>query len=76
MEFVDGQTVELQPIGRYVVGAYGRVDLKAGLRTIMIVKRREDEWEFAEREGRGKPKTWPLNRQTFEELMADSVGDL
>jgi hypothetical protein len=75
IEFVDGQIVEVQPVGRYVLGADGRLDLKAGLHTTMIVRRGMDKWELAEREGRGKPKTWPLTRETFEELLAGIVEE-
>jgi hypothetical protein len=74
--FVDGQTVDIQPIGRYIVGAEGRVDLQAGTTTVMIVHKGNGQWEFAKRAGRyGPPKTWPFNQSTLEEQLADLVEE-
>ena len=76
IEFVDGQSVKIWPISRYIVGGMGRVDLRAGARTVMIVHRGGGRWEFAERIGRyEQPKTWPFNQTTFEELLADIIEE-
>lgn len=55
IEFVDGQSIDIQPIGRFIIGGEGRVDLQAGARTIMIVHTGQGKWQFAERTGRHGP---------------------
>jgi hypothetical protein len=76
IEFVDGQTVTIWPVGRYIIGGMGRVDVRSGTRTVMIVHKGDGVWEFAERTGRyGQPKTWPFNQATFEELLADIIEE-
>ena len=76
IEFVDGQSIDIQPIGRFIIEGEGRVDLQAGTRTIMIVHTGQGEWQFAERTGRhGPPKTWPFNQATFEELLAEIIEE-
>lgn len=76
IEFVDGQSIDVQPIGRFIVGGEGRVDLQAGTRTVMIVHTGNGKWQFAERTSRyGPPKTWAFNQATFEELLANIIEE-
>jgi len=70
--FFNNQQVTLTPKGLHVIGAVGRIDMAIGSRVIMIVRTGDDlEWTFAEREGRGKPKRWEFNENTFKELLAE-----
>ena len=70
--FFNNQEVTLTPKGLHVIGAEGRIDMTIGSRVIMIVRVGDDlGWTFAEREGRGKPKRWEFNENTFKELLAE-----
>jgi hypothetical protein len=70
--FFNNQQVTLTPKGLHVIGAAGRIDMTIGSRVIMIVRVDDNlEWTFAEREGRGKPKRWEFNENTFKELLAE-----
>jgi len=70
--FFNNEKVELIPIGLHVIGAKGRIDLKMGERKIMIVgSPNRSGWRFAEREGRGKPKTWIFDEDNFTEILTE-----
>jgi len=70
--FFNNEKVELIPIGLHVIGASGRIDLKMGERKIMIVGSTDSSgWLFAEREGRGKPKTWTFDEDNFNEILTE-----
>lgn len=72
LSFFNNQKVTLSPKGLHVIGAAGRIDMLIGNRTVMIVRVGDDlNWTFAEREGRGKPKRWEFNENTFKELLAE-----
>lgn len=70
--FFTGEKIHLVPKGLHVIAGKGRVDLKFGQREIMIVGQDEKPgWFFAEREGRGKPKTFEFNKDNFEQLLQE-----
>ena len=70
--FFSGEKVHLVPKGLNIISGKGRVDLKFGMREIMIVGQDEDPgWFFAEREGRGKPRQFDFNKENFEQLMRE-----
>jgi len=72
--FFNGETIEFEPVGFNVVGAYGRVNLQLGLREMMIVLKEPDgEWEFAERNEGRKLIFYPFNQDTFEQLVTEFV---
>ena len=72
LAFFTGEKIHLVPKGLHVIAGKGRVDLKFGQREIMIVGQDEKPgWFFAEREGRGKPKTFEFNKDNFEQLLQD-----
>ena len=71
--FLRSQVLTLRPVGRFVLGARGRVDLVSGSTSLaMLVLNGTDHWEFAKREARyEKPRRWDFNRRNFEELLVD-----
>lgn len=75
--FLDSLILNLKPVGHFIIGSQGRVDMTSGVTQLaMLIHRGNDEWEFAKREGMyGKPRTWPFNRSTFEEFLADFLED-
>ena len=74
VKFFSGEIIKLVPKGLHVVGGNGRVDMKIGLREIMIVGQdKEQGWFFAERINRGQPKAFDFNQETFENLLHEFV---
>lgn len=70
--FFTGEKIHLVPKGLQVIAGKGRVDLKLGQREVMIVGQDEKPgWFFAEREGRGKPRSFEFNKDNFEQLLQD-----
>ena len=71
--FLRSQVLTLRPVGRFVVGAKGRVDLVSGNTFLaMLVLNGTDHWEFAKREVRyEKPRRWDFNKRNLEELLVD-----
>ena len=69
--FLERQILAIRPVGYFVIGTRGRVDMTAGNTPLaMLLRNGNDEWEFARREGRyGKPVRWPFNKVTFEEFL-------
>lgn len=64
-------TIILEPIGRHIIGAMGRVDILYGPKRIMIVLR-DDGWKLAKKMDRGfeyKPFNEELFAEIIEELM-------
>jgi hypothetical protein len=74
IQFLNGETIEFEPVGFNVVGAYGRVNLQLGLREMMIILRKRDgNWEFAERNEGRKLDFYQFNQDTFEQLVTEFV---
>jgi hypothetical protein len=74
IEFFNGETIKLEPVGLEVVGAYGRVDMKLGLHQVMIVMpEKEGNWIFAERYNREEPTLYDFNQANFEQFVTDFV---
>lgn len=75
--FVKSQILTVRPVGRFILGAQGRVDMASGSTLlVMLIHKGNDEWEFARREGRyGERRTWPFNRDTFEEFLAEFLEE-
>lgn len=69
--FLQRQILAIRPVGYFVIGTRGRVDMTAGNTPLaMLLRNGKGEWEFARREGRyGKPVRWPFNKVTFEEFL-------
>lgn len=70
--FLDSQILTFRPVGRFIIGAQGRVDVVSGSTLLaMLLHSGNDEWDFARREGRyGKPVRWEFNKSTLEEFLA------
>jgi len=74
IQFLNGETIEFEPVGFNVVGVYGRVNMQLGLREMMIVLRKKGvEWEFAERNEGRKLNFYQFNQDTFEQLVTEFV---
>ena len=75
--FLDSLILNVKPVGHFIIGSQGRVDMTSGVTQLaMLIHRGNDEWEFAKREGMyGKPRTWPFNRSTFEEFLVDFLEE-
>ena len=75
--FFTRQILALRPIGHFVIGTQGRVDItSAGTPLAMLIHKGNDKWEFAERKGRyGETRTWPFNRETFEDFLVDFLEE-
>ena len=75
--FLDSLILNFKPVGHFIIGSQGRVDMTSGVTQLaMLIHRGNDEWEFAKREGMyGKPRTWPFNRVTFEAFLADFLEE-
>lgn len=70
--FFNNEKIELEPIGLHIIGAKGRVDMRIGIRTIMIVGNNDDSgWMFSEREGREKPRRWDFKKEEFEKILSE-----
>ena len=75
--FLDSQILTFRPVGRFIIGARGRVDVVSGSTLLaMLLHRENDEWDFARREGRyGKPVRWAFNRSTLEEFLVEFLEE-
>ena len=73
ISFFNNEKIEILPAGLYIIGGMGRVDMKLGFRNIMIVGKDKDNWEFAERLERGKPKMWDFNQDNFEAIVEEYI---
>ncbi len=72
--FFNNEKIEFRPVGLHIIGANGRVDMKLGMRTIMIVGNSNNTgWMFSEREGRGKPRTWNFDEDSFNAILTEFV---
>ena len=71
--FFNEEKIEIEPWGLNITGANGRVDIKLGLRNIMIIGNDDASWMFAERLGRGQPHTWDFNHDSFEEILKNFI---
>ena len=69
--FLDSQILTFRPVGRFIIGARGRVAVVSGSTLLaMLLYKGNDEWDFARREGRyGKPVRWAFNRDSLEEFL-------
>ena len=69
--FLDSQILTFRPVGRFIIGTQGRVDVVSGSTLLaMLLHSGNDEWDFARREGRyGKPVRWEFNRSTLEKFL-------
>ena len=75
--FLKSQVLTIRPVGRFVLGAKGRVDLVSGGAPLaMLVLNAIDNWEFAKRKTRyEKPRKWAFNRETFEKLLVEFLEE-
>ena len=74
IQFFNKQTIDFDPIGLDVVGAYGRVDMRLGLHKVMIVMLEKDSnWLFAERYNREEPTYSEFNQENFEQLVTEFI---
>ena len=75
--FLQRQILAIRPVGYFVIGSRGRVDMTAGNTPLaMLLRSRNDEWKFARREGRyGKPVRWSFNKVTFEEFLVNFLEE-
>lgn len=71
--FLDSQILTFKPVGRFIIGAQGRVDVVSGSTSLaMLLHKGDDKWEFAKREGSyGKPVRWAFNENTLEEFLVE-----
>lgn len=75
IKFFNGQTVSLKNVGLHIGGAFGRLEMKLGLRVIKIVlNEKKGYWTMLER---GKPRepeiTYEFNQENFEQLLTQFV---
>ncbi len=63
------QTVLIQPIGRFILGAKGRVDIKSSKKTVMVVLH-DDGWKIVQKKERGFDYI-NLNEDSFAELFEE-----
>ncbi len=68
LEMPPDDVVVVRPVGRSIIGGSGRVDVVAGPRNVMLV-RRDTEWCVAERTPR--VQFTPLDREEFERVLLD-----
>ncbi len=75
--FLDSQILTFRPVGRFIIGFQGRVDVVSGnTLLVMLVHKENDEWDFAKREGRyGKPTRWEFNKSALEEFLAEFLEE-
>lgn len=63
-------TMHLKPVGRYVVGAQGRIDIACGPKSAMLLLHK-DGWKLAEKKDRGFDY-----KELDEELFADIIEEM
>jgi hypothetical protein len=51
IQFFNGETIEFEPVGFNVVGAYGRVNIQLGLREMVIFSFPTSGWECLPQRG-------------------------
>ena len=79
--FLDSQILTFRPVGRFIIGAQGRVDVVSGSTLlVMLLHIGNDEWEFARRERRyekhEKPvRRWKFNKSALEEFLAEFLEE-
>ncbi len=72
IRFFSGEKAEIVPKGLHVIAGNGRLDMRLGSRVVMIIGQDDEPgWFFAERIGRGKPRRFEFNQDTFEQLLQD-----
>jgi hypothetical protein len=67
-----GETIQIKPRARIVVGSLGRVDMECAPKKAMLVRTRPDHWQFAQLSSQGE---WHFEDLT-EESFWESVGGL
>lgn len=73
--FFNNAEINLEPVGRHIIGGNGRVDMKVGLRTIMIIGKDDAEWMFVERAERGKRLTRDFSKANFEGILKEFIEE-
>ena len=75
--FLKSQVLTIRPVGRFVLGARGRVDLVSGGAPLaMLILNAVGNWEFAKRKARyEKPHRWAFSRETFEKLLVEFLEE-
>ena len=75
--FLDSQILTFRPVGRFIIGTQGRVDVVSGSTLLaMLLHKGNDEWDFAKREGRyGKLVRWKFNKSALEEFLAEFLEE-
>jgi hypothetical protein len=75
--FLKSEILKVRPIARFIIGAKGRVDIVAGgTSLVMLFPSEPGKWMFTRRDGRpGKFKTWPFNKDTFDEFLSQFLEE-
>ena len=79
--FLDSQILTFRPVGRFIIGAQGRVNVVSGSTLlVMLLHSGNDEWDFARRERRyekhEKPvRRWKFNKSALEEFLAEFLEE-
>jgi hypothetical protein len=69
-----GQTIEIVPKGRFVVGASGRLDLRCGVRVRMIIRTEEGRWRFTDPASPAGWKHEAVTEESFWEAIGEFIG--
>ncbi|QWR77949.1 hypothetical protein [Candidatus Magnetomonas plexicatena] len=73
--FLNNETIEIIPIGRYVLGGNGRLDIKKGLNVIMIIGNDDGSWKFVQRDRFGKRVGSDFNKDNFEKFLSELIDE-
>lgn len=72
IRFAD-KIVRLEPVGRYIIGGYGRIDIFSpnGVYTLVKLSPEEDEWFLVDKKGTKRK----LTRDLFEDFLIKAFSN-
>lgn len=67
------KTVHFDPVATYVVGSYGRVDVKGPAGTFRLIREKDDgHWSVVD--AANPTTTYPLTKALFQDMLLTALG--
>ena len=71
----NGVTISIEPVGRFILGAQGRVDISNGSRKYVLLRFKSGEWKFQLRKGIGfRSQLVPLSEESLISVIEDLIS--
>ena len=69
---IGNDVISLTPIGTYILGSYGRIDMRGPKAEMIIVERDWNKWEFIQRTP--KRETWQVSEESFKTAIESIIN--